>query len=71
MAFFNLGSKCHTFLAFMEDGRTGMVDARFVRVSELLAAALVDAFLRHGSERERETCDTKESREREAIVGLF
>ena len=29
-----------------------MVDARLVRVSELLAAALVDAFLCHGSERD-------------------
>jgi hypothetical protein len=39
-------------LAFVEDGRARVVDARLVRVSELLATGLMDAFLRHGSERE-------------------
>jgi hypothetical protein len=38
---------CPSFLAFVEDWWTGMVDARLVRVSEDLAAALVHAFLSH------------------------
>jgi hypothetical protein len=47
-----------TFLALVEDGWAGVIDARVVRVGERLAAALVHAFLGHvghckGSERRR------------------
>jgi hypothetical protein len=43
----------YTFLAFVEDGRAWVVDARLIRVGELLATGLVNTFLRHSSERER------------------
>ena len=36
-----------TFLPLVEDGRTGMVDTVFFRVSELFATAFVNAFLSH------------------------
>ena len=36
-----------TFLPLVEDGRTGMVDTVFFRISELLATAFVNAFLSH------------------------
>ena len=36
-----------TFLPFVEDGRTRVVDTVFFRVGELLATAFVDAFLSH------------------------
>lgn len=37
----------HTFLAFVEDWRAGMVLAYLVRVCEYLAATLMDALLCH------------------------
>lgn len=36
-----------TFLAFMEDGRTGVVDTGLLSVRVELAAALVDALFCH------------------------
>jgi cytochrome b561 len=40
--------RIRTFLSFMEDWRTGMVDAILVLVGVHLATALVHAFLGHG-----------------------
>jgi hypothetical protein len=54
-------------LAFVEDGRARVVGARLVRVSELLATGLMDAFLCHGSDREV-WCE--ERREIKAVVKL-
>lgn len=38
---------CLTFLSLMEYWRTGVVDALFVRIAELLSTALVDTFRCH------------------------
>ena len=51
----------------MEDWWARVVDARLVQVSELLATGLVDAFLRHGSERDVR-CEGR--REMEVVVKL-